>query len=639
MALYYTINNASALLTAPHTMGDNVLHVSPISVFGNNFPLRVTCVRQSDNANFICSIGSSGATTLNITGFLEGTSDINLAIGDTCQSDVTAGTILDIHNAISAINSSGASGVVIGNPVGNSIASGITFVDSNKNLQQSSTLKYNDSSGVLYTPYSAIGFSNTTIPAAQAHIKCISTTLPGQIIQAHPSGNTSNLWEIRDLNNNTKTFIASGGNRMTVGGNNDLGHQFTVVGPTTAVTLSLYAPSNNKLSYFQDDGSNFNFAGANRAVYRAPGHVFASYDSANVWGVITDLGAVAFGSGNTSPNTAKFEINHSANHNVSTLLKGQTGATGDALHIRTADNTLVAKISASGAASFTNSVLVDGVRLTKITELTAVSGQNPAISGVIPFAAGGTNNTNNYSNGSITFSDGNRIIQDNHNFFWDRSNFRMGILTNSPAGHLHIKTSGVPGILVQDINGNELYSVSNFGTMFFQGTDYIYRPSPSLLSTNASLSIDGGLIINNAQALANSAPMFRVRGQFGFTNLLTRWEDPLGIAMAYITASGEMGTNGIYSPIFSVSTNYTLTNTDDMVLANASGGPIVITLLNAGLINRGREFTIKKIDNSMNLVYISGVAGQTIDGVNVQSIDTQWNSLTIKSLSGSWYIK
>lgn len=108
MSFYKTVNNASATLTAPHTIGDGVLHVSPITPFGlGGFPIRVTCFRQSDNANVIYSIGSSGATTLNITGVLEGTADIDLAELDVCQADITAGAFTDIHDAIGSISLSG----------------------------------------------------------------------------------------------------------------------------------------------------------------------------------------------------------------------------------------------------------------------------------------------------------------------------------------------------------------------------------------------------------------------------------------------------------------------------------------------------------------------------------------------------
>lgn len=115
---YNTVNNASAVITAPHIQGDGVLNVNPVTVFGSGFPLRVTCFRQGDGAVAIYSIGSSGATSLNITGTLEGTSDIDFYANDICQADITAGTINDIHRFVEAVAASSAAYVPISSTLG-----------------------------------------------------------------------------------------------------------------------------------------------------------------------------------------------------------------------------------------------------------------------------------------------------------------------------------------------------------------------------------------------------------------------------------------------------------------------------------------------------------------------------------------
>lgn len=60
------------------------------------------------------------------------------------------------------------------------------------------------------------------------------------------------------------------------------------------------------------------------------------------------------------------------------------------------------------------------------------------VSGVLPIANGGTNNSSAYTAGSVVFSDGTKLTQDNTNFFWDDSNNRLGIKTATPGASLEV---------------------------------------------------------------------------------------------------------------------------------------------------------------------------------------------------------
>lgn len=105
---YNVVNNAGALITTPHVIGDGRLYINPINIFGSGgFPLRVSCTRQSDMAKVIYAIGSSGSTYLNITSAIEGTTDIDLGVNDVCTANVTAGSFKDIHDTFNLIGSSG----------------------------------------------------------------------------------------------------------------------------------------------------------------------------------------------------------------------------------------------------------------------------------------------------------------------------------------------------------------------------------------------------------------------------------------------------------------------------------------------------------------------------------------------------
>jgi len=88
--------------------------------------------------------------------------------------------------------------------------------------------------------------------------------------------------------------------------------------------------------------------------------------------------------------------------------------------------------------------------------------------------------------------------------------------------------------------------------------------------------------------------------------------------------------------IQTVNINTTLTDLHNVVLVDASAGAKTITLPDATTCN-GRQYTIKKIDATVNAVVISGGAIK-IDDVTIKNITTQWSSLQLVSNGTQWYI-
>jgi transcription elongation factor len=85
------------------------------------------------------------------------------------------------------------------------------------------------------------------------------------------------------------------------------------------------------------------------------------------------------------------------------------------------------------------------------------------------------------------------------------------------------------------------------------------------------------------------------------------------------------------SNVTEVTSDYTITSSDGVILADASSGSIDITLP-AGVNNK--YYIIKKTDSSANSVTIVG----TIDGDTNKVITQQYESLTIIYKTNQWWI-
>ncbi|OQY96857.1 MAG: hypothetical protein B6D37_00915 [Sphingobacteriales bacterium UTBCD1] len=104
-------------------------------------------------------------------------------------------------------------------------------------------------------------------------------------------------------------------------------------------------------------------------------------------------------------------------------------------------------------------------------------------------------------------------------------------------------------------------------------------------------------------------------------------------------ANSTVQVSGSFSmAITTVTSNYTLTGTDNTVLANTTSGPLTITLPAPGTFS-GRIYTIKKIgtggiDNDLTINPTSG----TIDGGSSYKIYNDWTYVTLQTDGTNWYI-
>lgn len=93
----------------------------------------------------------------------------------------------------------------------------------------------------------------------------------------------------------------------------------------------------------------------------------------------------------------------------------------------------------------------------------------------------------------------------------------------------------------------------------------------------------------------------------------------------------------------SITGNYTALWSDTVLLVNATGGNITVTLPDSGTVaspkdEMGKIFYVKKVDATANTVTIDGYSTQTIDGATTNVINTQYDSVTIVSDGSNWHI-
>jgi hypothetical protein len=90
-------------------------------------------------------------------------------------------------------------------------------------------------------------------------------------------------------------------------------------------------------------------------------------------------------------------------------------------------------------------------------------------------------------------------------------------------------------------------------------------------------------------------------------------------------------------PVTTVNGNTTLNNSHFLVLVDASGGAVTITLPSASS-NTGRMYIIMKIDNTANTVTIQRSGSDYINGGTSLTISSQWNKFNLISAGGTQWV-
>lgn len=95
--------------------------------------------------------------------------------------------------------------------------------------------------------------------------------------------------------------------------------------------------------------------------------------------------------------------------------------------------------------------------------------------------------------------------------------------------------------------------------------------------------------------------------------------------------------DGYLFTVTRVTSAYTMTLNDSVILVDASSGAVTVTLKPARECERKRV-TIKKIDSSANAVTVDADSSEEIDGATTKSLASQYDSVELVSQGGAWWI-
>lgn len=292
------------------------------------------------------------------------------------------------------------------------------------------------------------------------------------------------------------------------------------------------------------------------------------------------------------------------------------------------------------------------VNASNLTNLPAGS-----ISGVVPIANGGTNNSAAYTAGSIIFSDGTKLTQDNANFFWNDTNQSIGIGTNTPAAAAFIDAVNISGATKRILlTGYGVGSLVGERTRFARGT----AGSPTAAQSGDILGFYNaeGYGASQFPAAGTGAMTFYADENFTNTSNATRIgfnTTPTGAVttteVMRINSNGSIAlgatsstaihqiNGGINRTTRTISANLAVdtTTTDDIIYCNAAG-PITVTL---PVPTNGRVLTIKDISGNAttNNITIARHAAETIEGIAASHlIQVSYGTIIISSDGTNWWI-
>lgn len=103
-----------------------------------------------------------------------------------------------------------------------------------------------------------------------------------------------------------------------------------------------------------------------------------------------------------------------------------------------------------------------------------------------------------------------------------------------------------------------------------------------------------------------------------------------------IQISINQGADGFLNNVRKVTSSQSALISDSVILADASGGAVTVTLKPAAECV-GKIVSVKRLNSGANNVTVACNGSETIDGSATVSLTTQYQSVTLTAYEGNWW--
>lgn len=294
------------------------------------------------------------------------------------------------------------------------------------------------------------------------------------------------------------------------------------------------------------------------------------------------------------------------------------------------------------------------ITLTSGTGLPLTTG----ITGVLPIANGGTNNSSTYTSGSIIFSNGTLLTQDNAALFWNDGNQSIGIGTNAPASNAFIDAVNTTGATKRVLlTGYGIGSLSGFRTRYARGTS----GSPSASQTGDILGFinsegygatqfpataTGAVTVIAGENFTDSSNQTYVTINSTPTGSVTSTEN-LRVASTGCTIGPQSSSTAIHAfnggslrTVRTINANLTIdTTTSDYYILCNNTSAISITLPTP---TAGRTIEVMDINGSsqINTITLVRHASENIQGIAANfTLNQDYGSWIVVADGTNWWVQ